>query len=199
MKLIGLTGYAQHGKDSAADVLCAEFGYTRYAFADQLRAMALALNPYVYINDMDARAVMVTAGFWRLDVLIDHAGWNRAKKSEDVRAFLQRLGTEAVREHLGEDAWVEALERKIRIERPLRVVVTDVRFPNEAEWVKSLGGRLWRAQRWTEKGELWDNGIGTEHPSEKHIAKLPVDRNLNAVTLDELQNEVRLAVREERA
>lgn len=51
----------------------------------------------------------------------------------DGREFLQRVGMMA-REKIGEDVWVRALESSIDEHA---TIVDDLRFPNEAEWVKS--------------------------------------------------------------
>ena len=45
--IVGITGYAQHGKDTAAQVLVTEFGFVRVGFADALKELALAVNPIV--------------------------------------------------------------------------------------------------------------------------------------------------------
>lgn len=193
-QLIGVTGYAEHGKDSIGKVLVSEFGFKRFAFADILKSMALALNPYV-----DSEYTL------RLYQLVQDQGWDRAKKENaEVRRFLQALGTEGVRDHIGEDAWVDALEKalledgqlswKSRQSRPLvwgNVVVTDVRFLNEAAWVKRLSGRLWRVTRLNADGTVYDNGLGTDHPSERYIAQLPVDTEIAAYTIEDLKREVR--------
>jgi dephospho-CoA kinase len=37
--IIGLTGYAQSGKDTVANILVENYGYQRVAFADPIRAL----------------------------------------------------------------------------------------------------------------------------------------------------------------
>ena len=193
--LIGVTGYAKHGKDSIGRVLVEEYGFKRFAFADQLKSMALVLNPYV-----DGKYSQ------RLYTLVQDAGWDNAKKEPEVRRFLQVLGTEAVRDHLGEDAWVKALELVMTDEGFLgrgaigSAVVTDVRFPNEADWIHNKGGKLWRVSRHDKVyygggGDgvrvPFDNGLGTDHPSERYIKQLRADVEIDAYTLTELQQKVR--------
>lgn len=125
--LIGLCGSPGSGKDTVAKIL-APLGWTRVSFADPLRSMLLALNP------------MTTVGI-RVKELVELIGWEAAKKVGDVRELLQRLGTEAVRECLGEDAWVDLARKKIAsINGP--VVITDVRFPNEVGFVRELAGEI---------------------------------------------------------
>lgn len=175
---IGITGYAQHGKDTIANLLVAEYGYTRIAFADALKSMALVLDPIVAENN------------YRLGEFVETLGWEEAKKSPEVRRFLQVLGTEAVRGHLGEPAWVNALDLAwFKLGSP-RLVIPDVRFPNEAEYVKKRG-TLWRVNRLNENGTGFDNGVGTDHPSEANVSSLPADREVTAANVRQLEDTVR--------
>lgn len=202
--IVGLTGYAQHGKDTIGQILVKEFGYKRYAFADQLKSMALVLNPLIrVVNLQDLGPLDV-----RLAKLVEDVGWEGAKTDPEVRRFLQVLGTEAVREHLGPNAWVDALENQINKDGFLnsgKVVITDVRFPNEAAWLQSVGGVLWRVTRVvrTEYAggigvEPYDNGLGKNHPSEKFIDILQAEREIVAADLSELAEEVYAAATEVR-
>lgn len=121
--IIGLAGWAGAGKDSVADILVEDFSFTKMAFADPLREMALAIDPIV---DVGTGGTVV-----RYSEVLDAVGYNQAKFDfNEVRTFLQRLGTEAVREIIGEDTWVEIGMRRAA-EFP-RVVFADTRFPNEA-------------------------------------------------------------------
>lgn len=161
MQVIGVCGYAQHGKDTFAARLVERHGYTRFAFADALKSMALALNPFVECEQQQPN---------RLAGIVREYGWEGAKRREEVRRFLQVLGTEGVRAHLGEDSWVNACALSIERSGVERAVITDVRFPNEAAWVASVGGSMVRVTR-----PGFDNGVGTAHASEAYIAELPVD------------------------
>ena len=60
---VTLSGPAQSGKDTLALVLVEDHGWTRVAFADPLKEMALAIDPWIDINwDMEVA---------RLSVLVD--------------------------------------------------------------------------------------------------------------------------------
>lgn len=128
---IGLTGLAQSGKDSVAQVLVEEFGYTRVAFADGVREMALAIDPIIEYTDGTGFGVV----YHRLSNLIEWFGWEEAKRQDDVRRLLQRVGTDAVRNILGFDTWVTlGMKKAAEVDGP--VVFTDVRFPNEADAIR---------------------------------------------------------------
>lgn len=59
---------------------------------------------------------------------------------QTVRSFLQRYGTESHRDVFGADFWLDAALPIDAIYTDSVYVVTDVRFPNEAERVRELGG-----------------------------------------------------------
>jgi hypothetical protein len=173
MRIIGLTGYAQHGKDTLADMLV-EKGYVKFAFAQQLKDMVYDLNPSVYDSGMEMR----------LQELVDDVGWDNAKLVPEVRRLLQVFGTEVMREHFGEDVWVDLLGKRLDDEFPARVVITDCRFPNEAAAIRRWGGVLLRINRLNPNGTPYENGISKEHASEAHIASLPVTMDWTFATGD---------------
>ena len=139
--IIGLVGYAQAGKDEAARALV-EQGFTKVAFADPLREMLLALNPVI-----DARPSFAgrDVNLLRYRDYLDACGYESAKAHPEVRRLLQRLGTEAGRQVLGEDVWVNAWVERATWHQC--VVTTDVRFDNEVNAVRSLGGIIVRVDR----------------------------------------------------
>jgi dephospho-CoA kinase len=47
MTVIGLTGYAQTGKDTVGEILVRDHGFKRVAFADAVRECVYALNPLI--------------------------------------------------------------------------------------------------------------------------------------------------------
>ncbi|APC43303.1 hypothetical protein Joe_63 [Streptomyces phage Joe] len=136
--LIGLSGYAGSGKDEAAAALVVG-GWRRDAFADRLRAFLYALDPWV--------DTWPDVGVVRLSKLVDAYGWDRAKRQfPEVRRLLQRAGTEAGRKVLGAQVWVNALMNDFDAENEA-LVVTDVRFPNEADAIREAGGVVVRIER----------------------------------------------------
>jgi len=69
-------------------------------------------------------------------------------KDHQSRVALQKYGTD-MREKYGPDIWINYLDNwiKMHVERGVRVfIITDVRFPNEFAWVKSLGGKVIRVE-----------------------------------------------------
>ena len=131
--VIGLTGYAQSGKDTLASILVEKYGYSRVAFADKIRDFLYGINPMVACSP---------TGYLR--DLVNLVGWDKAKQEPQVRRLLQDLGISA-RELIDENIWVTTALKHVGKDE--RVVVTDVRFENEAMMIKLMGGQLWRVRR----------------------------------------------------
>jgi hypothetical protein len=131
--IIGLTGYAQSGKDTLASILIDRYGYRRVAFADTIREFLYEINPMVACSP---------TGY--LKDLVNLVGWDKAKQEPQIRRLLQDLGV-AARKLIDEDIWVTVALRNISPDD--RVVITDVRFENEASQISALGGQLWRVKR----------------------------------------------------
>lgn len=137
--LIGLTGRKRSGKDTLAGFLVRDHGFVRVAFADPLKDAALAVNPIVD-TDVDGHPV-------RLQEAVSDLGWEEAKEIREVRRTLQELGV-AIRA-IDDSFWVDAAMREVARLRAqgIPVVITDVRFPNEADAIQALGGRIVRVTR----------------------------------------------------
>jgi hypothetical protein len=166
--IIGLTGYAQSGKDTFASILVEKYGYSRIAFADKIRDFLYGINPMVACSP---------TGY--LQDLVNLVGWDKAKQEPQVRRLLQDLGISA-RDLISEDIWVTAALSSVSKDQ--RVVITDVRFENEAAMIKSMGGQLWRVKR---------SGVGpvNDHVSESEMDGYKVDQIfVNNGTLEELQD-----------
>jgi dephospho-CoA kinase len=59
--IIGLSGYAQSGKDTVAELLCLNYGFKRIAFADAIREGVVRLNPML-VQKLGARYWAVMYG-----------------------------------------------------------------------------------------------------------------------------------------
>lgn len=150
--IIGLSGYATAGKDTAAEVLTRLYGYRRIAFADKLKAFVREINPVI--------ALVHGKDIVRADELVKGLGDTEAKTFKEYRRVLQVAGT-TVREFFGINTWVNAALGDV--EAGDYVVVTDVRFPNEAQAIKDMGGIVLRVQR---------PGVG---PANQHVSEIGLD------------------------
>lgn len=181
MTVIGLCGFAQSGKDTAAGFLIDQ-GWKRLAFADALRDSVYLLNPIVRTVCSDFGAEQI-----RVQDIVDTIGWDRAKVDvAEIRELLQRMGTEVGRALYGESFWVDRVLAQMTPDQ--NYVITDVRFPNEVEAVKSVGGRVIRIYR---------EGVGAvnTHVSDQGIDNLEFDSIiLNDGPLEQLEQSIYSAV-----
>lgn len=183
--IVGLTGYAGSGKDTVGDLLV-DLGYHRRAFADPIRDALYALDPYTL--DRDNNPVRITQ-------LVDAYGWDRAKQNPDVRRLLQRMGTEAGRDIHGPRVWIDRVFAGSHwlTYNGERLVITDVRFTNEAFAIRMNGGQVWRVER---------AGVtpANDHDSEKPISDDLIARVIhNDGTIDDLARTVHLALADKQA
>lgn len=128
MKIMGFAGKAGTGKDTCAR-LVREISWEKYN--KNVANVPLA-------ESLKARTYAEMAG----RVSFEDVYYN---KPPEIRYALQRVGTEKGRDVYGEDFWTlqaEASIRRMADNMPFvdGVTVSDVRFPNEAEFVR-LGGR----------------------------------------------------------
>jgi hypothetical protein len=155
--IIGLTGYAQSGKDTVAKILVDNYGYTRVAFADKIRDFLYEMNPMV--DNVAGEPIF-------LKERVDRDGWEVAKKNPHVRRALQNAGVSA-RKVFGEEFWID--RSLVSILQNENTVITDVRFINEADVVKHQAGQVWRIKR------LGVDAVNA-HVSESQMDGYPVDQ-----------------------
>jgi len=94
-----------------------------------------------------------------------------------VREMLQKLGTEAMRNGLHNNVWVNALFADYRAPKmsedfPSKWLITDVRFENEAEAIKERGGILVRIKRSSSESS-------GSHPSETALDHYKFDYTID--------------------
>jgi hypothetical protein len=160
--LIGLTGYAGSGKDTVREMLERDHGFTGLAFADGIRTMLRALFSEAGISAdwMDTRSLK--------EQPIDGLGVS-------YRHMAQTLGTEWGRVHMGRRFWLQIAQQRINElhrQGSRLIVVSDVRFDNESQWIKEQGGQLWRISRSATEAVR-------PHVSEHNIDTLKHDRWIN--------------------
>jgi len=163
-KLIGIFGAAGSGKDTVAQFLIENHGYTKVSFAKTIKDIA-----------------SIAFG-WDRELLEGITKESRAwRETHDEywgltpRSALQKIGNEMFKGHISDDFWIKKTRRDIETsEKP--VVITDCRFRVEYDFIKSMGGTVVYLNRDTVENEhlkklasegnlesLRDSGV---HPSE---------------------------------
>ena len=125
MNIIGISGLARSGKDTLYSLLSEKLkdkglSSTRIAFADELKEEC---------NDFLLKNVGI------------QAFTEKNSEKEIIRPFLGCYGSK-VRRRLNENCWIEKVSHRLKsINETKYVFITDVRYENEINWVKSKKGK----------------------------------------------------------
>lgn len=172
--IVGFCGLAGAGKSTCAKILSREAGYVRRPFAYPLKAMVAALGiPPEVLDGPSAIKEQPSELFG----------------GKSVREALQTLGTEWGRAQFGTDFWLN-MWRHGASGLP-RVVVEDVRFPNEAAAIADAGGYLIRVER---PGS--GSTVGAGHASERVDDLAPFVTHVlhNGGSVDDVRLQLRLVL-----
>src|SRR5208282_6007914 len=153
--IIGFGNKARHGKDGAASAIVDY--YERRRFYHAVGA------PGQYITK---EYKVVRLGF--ADALYEVAR-NDYNMTEKDASLLQKVGHQR-RVLYGENYWVDQLAAKIKPEHDI-VVIPDMRYWNEAEWIKSKGGWTQNITRLNADGTLF---VDPSRPAD-HISEIALD------------------------
>lgn len=124
-KLVGIHGPLNGGKDTTANYLQAKYPdkFGRYAFAQPIKHASQVMFGFTK-EQLEDRILKETVDpFWEFT----------------PRKAMQLLGTEYGRDMLRKDLWIKRaeLEHRKNIAINRGTLITDVRFENEAEWIRS--------------------------------------------------------------
>lgn len=145
--LVGIAGPAGSGKDTVGAWFVKNYGFKRYAMASALKAGMAAMGfPEPVDRAMKEQAIPGFSFTWR--------------------EAAQRLGTEWGR-GLDPAIWIKIAQRDIALIGD-SVVITDIRFENEAAMLRASGGTLIHIL-----GRKADLGVHQDHVSEKPVLIYP--------------------------
>lgn len=175
--VIGVTGRKRSGKDTVGRYLVDNYGFVRVAYADALKEACKII--FGFSDDQVYGDVLKE---------IEDEYWKHSP-----REVLQKVGTELFRDRLPQicnnisnDIWIRSVDRQIQNLRKkgyTRFVITDVRFPNELEFIAKYKGQSWKVQR---PGIVFDSSIPV-HASEALIDDFNCDHIfVNDGTLEDL-------------
>jgi hypothetical protein len=153
-RLIGLYSHAPGSGKTTVAWMCG--GCKRLSFADPLRKFSAQ--------------ILSSIGYDGVACLRDNKEDKIVELGVSPRQMMQTLGTEWGRSCIHPDLWVMvaswAAIKQLKSGR--NVVFDDVRFPNEAEMIRRLGGELWLIDR---PGVHYDG----DHSSEGALADVLPD------------------------
>jgi len=165
--IIGITGKKFNGKDTLGNYL-SKYGYKRLAFADPLKEV---LRTVFHFNDeqLYGEDKEKPDPYWKIP----------------PRSIMQFVGTDLFRHqiskilpNIGNNIWIEVVKRQIvelwKTNPKQKIVLTDLRFPNEINLIKELNGTIIRVKRNIDKN---DNDFVVVHESETYIDKLDVEHD----------------------
>lgn len=187
--IIGLHGNAGAGKSTTARQIGkysdGETLVVNTSFAEPLyRSAAAALG--ISVDDLRALKEAGPRGVITVENLDRDFPYNEITG----RSYLEKYGTEAHRNVFGESFWIDVWQRNAlnqfakydgEVERVI-ITVDDVRFPNEHDMVKELGGYV--------VGVSGSHDYGLEKSAHPSRQELPVDYRIFIEHGDEAQNRV---------
>lgn len=128
----------QMGKTTATQLLIKGLGFHLVKFAAPVKAVTS-----VFLREMGIAEEEIPAFIdgHRKEESLAPFGFEKLTS----RVIQQVVGTEAGREGLDPNLWTTIAGRKVRrlLDKGERVVVDDMRFPNEYDMVKQMGGECW--------------------------------------------------------
>ena len=189
--IIGLCGLIGSGKGTVADILVDEHKFEKISFADKLKDAVSVL--FDWDREM-LEGETSESRFWREQ---EDTFWTKETgRKITPRLVLQEFGTDCMRNGFFDGVWVSFVRKRI-IENPeINFVIPDVRFVNEADIIKGLGGKVWCVKRgpdplWFRQYVDLDIEPTDVHSSEWRWAKIAFDHNIyNEGTIDDLKSQV---------
>ena len=149
--IIGICGLIGSGKGTVADILVDQ-GFKKVSFADKLKdgvSTIFGWDRAMLEGDTDESRQ------WREQR--DDFWSNETKMEVTPRLVLQLFGTDCMRNGFDDGVWVSLLKKTI-LENPGNYVIPDVRFENEINMIRDIGGEIW----WTKRGdnpEWWSKAV----------------------------------------
>lgn len=172
---IAVISSAGGGKDTAAETLVHQYGYRRYAFADNVKLVARKWFPHLYDEEKKPRWLLQAIGTMFRE--IDPDIWIKALFSDIDReqGILKKYGY-----------------------APEAIIITDCRMPNEYEALKKRGFTFIRItvdedirnQRMRDRGDNFTNNDLKHHTETFYDSFECVYEISNNGTLEELKYEL---------
>ena len=131
--IIGIHGKPRAGKDTIANHLVSKYGFLRYGAGDPVKRATAAMFDIDVQNLYDDKLKDSMNDFWNMP----------------YRVMAQKVGKESSRDVFGEDFWLRHVEKRLKSlpDDVPGLVMADIRYPNEAVWVRQRGGLVLFVER----------------------------------------------------
>ena len=141
--ILGVSGFINSGKSTVAMQLTENYGFRKDSFATSLKDACAAL--FDWPRDL-LEGDTKESREWRE---VTDSWWSEKLNISNFspRLALQLIGTDALRNHFNPGLWFMTLENRVRKDPDRHVVISDVRFPNEVEFIQNQGGIMVRVDR----------------------------------------------------
>lgn len=179
--IIGLTGYKSSGKSLCANYLCEKYNAHELAFADPLKKICSELYNVPLDNFYDAKLK---------EVKIDELNTTPRQLMQIIGMKIREVGDD-IPDILVKNPWIFKVKNEIiKLNKMhkgrIPIVISDVRFKDEFDMIKSLNGIIVRITRPTKDIPSIDN-----HISETSMRSLVPDCLLcNISSISEFKNEI---------
>lgn len=131
--LVSFSGNRQAGKDAAADLLVSRVRFDKTYMLKPIEQVMLKVNPLI----VDHKEGTIE----RFADLHENLGFDATRNFEEADR-LMRLGTEAGRDILGKNIWIDIVFDEVKALRAQdrNVVISGVGYSDELALVRELGG-----------------------------------------------------------
>ena len=151
--MIGFLAKKGCGKSTASRYLAKKYGYVEFSFADPLKKGLQHWFGFSNKQLYEEKGKEEIDPYWGVS----------------PRQVMQYVGTDIVRDKIGSellkgvgnDFWIKRMDKQLG-ENPGKVVISDVRFQNEVDYILSKGGCVVKIER-------FNKGEEDRHISEKGI------------------------------
>lgn len=169
--LLAVCGFKGSGKDWVCSFFAKYHGFKIYKFSKPIKDIIKTMFP---VTD---------------DILEGRNQTERIKKeekSEVIREILKKdfscrdlmlIIGEDMKKSFGKDIWVNMLDYQLKIEKPEKAIISDLRLREEYEWLRRNNGKIIRVTKyipeWIEYAKLASSG---DHNGIKKMEELNIHR-----------------------
>lgn len=176
--LLGICGFAGSGKNTVGQILCDEFfSFEKYSFTDSLKDSISSIFSWdrnLLQGETDESRIFREK---KDDYWSDKLGFDVTP-----RKIMQLFGTEIGRNQIHPNIWIYSIESKILNNAAKNAVITDVRFPNEIDYIRRNNGFIVRVVRGLDP-EWYDKALDVN-------SRLDGTFRLTAVNIENLKQSI---------